>query len=182
VSIPIFVTESALPQSIGDLNFKNVEIYEDSRLGASVAYDMHDDVVADVYLYDFGINDIPNDVEAPEVLEYFQGAYHDLLRAADRGIYLNLQVRVSKYLHWPPTAVRPFCLWAAFSFSEEPSEAFPQGAQSVSHLALRTDRGHINKVRFTYPADPATEDQNFERFINFYTLWTAAVQDFGLLK
>jgi hypothetical protein len=175
------VTEAALPRAIGELAFQSVEIYTDSRLGASATYMLSPSVVADVYLYDFG-REISQDVESPEILEYFQGAYHDILRAADQGIYQDLQVKVSKYLHLPPTADQPFCLWAAFAFRQAPTAQFPAGEECISHLVLRPDRGYINKLRFTYPSNPTTEDQSFEQFLNFFRDWTAVVQNFGLLK
>jgi hypothetical protein len=44
----------------------------------------------------------------------------------------------------------------------------------MSHLALRTDRGYINKVRFTYPE--SMEASAFPAFLTFLQEWTHAVQ------
>jgi hypothetical protein len=98
--------------------------------------------------------------------------------AAKQGAYRDLIVRASQYLHLPPTAPDPFCLWAVFSYRQAPGPGVIFLGKCVSHLALRIDRGYINKVRFTYPEEQQEEKADFERFLAFLTEWTVRVQEF----
>lgn len=74
---------------------------------------------------------------------------------------------------------------ASFAFSRNPKApipvVFPQKdgfvqdvGRVVSHLALRTDRGYINKVRFNQPEDAG--EAGFAGFVAFTVEWTQAVQ------
>lgn len=66
----------------------------------------------------------------------------------------------------PPDAAGPLCLCASFAYSQNAGAPVPvvfpgridtpiinDVGRLVSHMALRTDRGYINKVRFNYLED-----------------------------
>ncbi len=177
--IPVFLNESSLPRVIGGLAFEGVDIYPDQRLGIKVRYGTGADLKADAFLYNHGHNDIPVNLRSEDVGNWFQEAYQNVQMAADQGLYLDLDIRASQFLHLPPDAPDPFCLWGVFAYRQAPSPLVSFLGTRISHLALRTDRGYINKVRFTYPEMEKDEEANFGRFLAFLVEWTFAVQEFG---
>lgn len=178
--IPIFGDESALPRTLAGLNFEQVEIYPDPRLGVSARYGNPAGVKADVYLYDLGRKDIPADLRSEAVMGWFQEACQNVFMMVERGVYLDLETRVSQYLHLPPDAADPFCLWACFAYRQAPQPGVTYTGVRVSNLALRTDRGLINKLRYTYPDTPEMKDTGLRGFLMFLLEWTLAVQSFGV--
>lgn len=176
-AIPLFGDESQLPAIIGGLAFEHVEYYPDPRLGVGIRYGTPTTAKVDAYLYDFGRADIPDDLRSPQVVEWFQEACQGVLVAAERGLYRDFEVLASQYLHLPPDAPDPFCLLASFAYRQVPGPDIPEvtfAGRRVSNLALRTDRGYINKVRYTYPEDAG--EAGFAGFLAFVAEWTEAVQ------
>jgi len=180
--IPVFVNESSLPRVIGGLPLSGVESHPDRNIGMSARYGVGADMRADVYLYDEGHNDIPSDLGSQDVLRFFQEACGAVDAAAKQGVYLDFEILATRFLHIPSDAPNPFCLWGVFTYRLPSSQGVSYLGTRVSHLALRTDRGYINKVRFTYPQDEdeGVEEINFDRFKSFLVEWSIAVQEFGL--
>lgn len=174
MSIPIFGNESLIPPSIGPLSLEDIEIYPDPRLGARIRY-ASEIVRADTYLYDQGVFDIPEDLRSEVVWDLYAQAYLDVLRMAEAGMYLDLESQPPGFLHLPRDAADPFCIWAVFVYRQPlgPGVEFP--GRSVSHLALRTDRGYVNKVRYTYPEDEGLADKRYGGFLAFFVEWTAVL-------
>jgi hypothetical protein len=111
------------------------------------------------------------------VVEWFQEACQGVTMAAERGLYRDFEVLASQYLHLQPDAPHPFCLWASFVFRQVPGPGIPLVSfpgRCVSNMALRTDRGYINKVRYTYPEE--TAEDGFAGFLAFLAEWTEFVQ------
>jgi len=172
--VPIFSDELQLPHRLAGLDYAELEVYSDQQLGARIRYTNASGVKADAYLYNLGLTSIPTDLRATEVVKWFREACNDVFRYGQEGHYLDLQVRASRYLHIPQNAPEPFCLWAAFQYRQAPGPETAFEGQRMSHLALRTDRGYINKVRFTYPE--SMEASAFPVFLAFLQEWTHAVQ------
>jgi hypothetical protein len=173
--LPLFKVESRLPKTVGTLRYHETTIFEDPKMGVQFRYASPEGVKADIYLYNFGLKDIPDDITSPRVTEFFQAACNDVRAVAQRGILLDLEVKASQYLHLPENAPLPLYLWAAFYYRQAPGPFTDYEGMRYSHLALRTDNGYINKVRYTYPdtlAESAAEDLLF-----FLADWYNAVQD-----
>lgn len=156
-AIPLFGTERALPRQVGALEFQDVSHFDDERLGVQVRYGSPEGTKADVYLYDLGVPNIPDDLGAPEVMEFFQMSCRDVLAAAHQGVLLDFELKTSQYLFLPDDAPAPLYLWAAFYYRQAPGPFTVLEGMRYSHLALRTDRGYINKVRYTYPETLAAD-------------------------
>jgi hypothetical protein len=177
--IPIFRVEASLPPVCGGLLFSVVEIFQDPRLGAAIHYQSPASVRADAYLYNLGLPDIPVDLRSPDVHEWFQRAWQEILFMFENKRYLDFKPLTFQFLHVPPDAPEPFCLWAAFSYRQPPGpEIFFTGRQ-ISHLTLRTDLGFINKVRYSYPDIEEIKEAQFRDFLAFLFEWTTAVQEFS---
>jgi hypothetical protein len=174
MSIPIFGSEQDLPQTLGLVQYAGLERFEDADLGVKLRYVGNDYVKADVYLYDLGRSDIPTDISGDAVQELFREACAEVLLAAEQGLYCDLELHASQYLHIPDTAPEPMYLWAVFAYRQAAGPGTAYEGPRYSHLALRTDRGYINKVRYTYPA--ATVQLAEPGLIPLLTDWHAAVQ------
>lgn len=186
-AIPIFGSEGQIPASIAGLGLEGVERYPDPRLGVMIRYGIPPWVKADAYLYDMGLSDIPGDLESPQVIELFQESLRGVTMAAEQGIYRDFEVLQSGYITLPPDAPEPLCLCASFAYTQNAGASvpvvFPDRTDTpvisdigrlVSHMAFRTDRGYINKVRFNYPEDAG--EGGFAGFLNFLVEWTKLVQ------
>ncbi len=176
--IPIFVVEASLPPICGGLFLCDVKVLEDPRLGVAIRYQA-ENVHADTFLYDLGLPDIPMDLRSSDVHEWFQKAWQDILLVSEREHYRDFQPLAFQFLHLPPEAPEPFCLWAAFSYRSVVDPQASSAGRTVSHLTLRTDLGFINKVRYSYSEDEQLKEAQFHAFLFFLLEWTAAVQEFS---
>jgi hypothetical protein len=206
-TIPVFGGEDRVPGSVAGLNLIDVIRYEDPRMGAEFRYGFPPICKADAYLYDMGLTGIPEDLRAQPVLEAFRQSYDGVMQTARIGITRDLEELGTSILTLPDEPSTPFCYYASFAYrqNEQPPHV-PRGliadedreyvASDIgrvrSHLAVRADRGFINKIRFTYveratePSylgiDPAElpehlrNDVAFAGFWNFLLAWTRAVQ------
>jgi hypothetical protein len=173
-TIPLFKSEQFLPQKVGLLQYQDVIQFDDDRMGVQIRYGLPNGVKADVYLYDLGLTDIPSDIMSPDVQEFFQAACGDVLTAAERGMLLDLEIKASQYLSLPDDAPIPMYLWAAFYYRQSPGPFTQIEGMRYSHLAVRTDKGYINKVRYTYP-EALAQDASIG-LVSFLMDWHKAVQ------
>jgi hypothetical protein len=176
--IPVFKNENWIPPVIADLYFKGIQIYPDDRLGVQIRYGNGRNIRADGILYDLGLDKISTDLYSPQVIDWFEEACNDIQRFSDQGFYQELELRLVQYLHFPIDNPLPFFLWAVFSYYDTPGLKLLCYEKQTSHLALRTDRGYINKVRYTYPEIEKTEESDLQQFFNFLFEWTYTVQEF----
>jgi hypothetical protein len=175
--IPIFGDRPSVPGHVGGLELDEIQTWRDRRLGASFGYS-GDDVKARAYLYNLGLTNIPTDLRSGEVQAFFKQAYMDILRVAKRGNYQNLELSEPQLLYLPDDA-EPFCLWAKFGYRHTPESGVGFTGPCASHLALRTDGGFINKVRYTYPVTDEGENAGSKSLLAFMVEWTVFVQAFG---
>lgn len=184
-AIPVFGTEDRLPARVAGLNLEGVEQYPDPRLGVMVRYGIPPLIKADAYLYDLGLTDIPDDLESPQVETLFEESLQGVTTAAEQGVYLDFELLGSGYIKLPPESPEPFFLGATFSYRQNPKASVPvvfpgtdgtvhDVGRIVSHMALRVDRGYINKVRFNHPEEAG--DAGFTLFLGFVMEWTESVQ------
>lgn len=177
--IPVFGVESSIPLKCGGLSFNSVNYYDDPRLGIGIRYNGPELIYADAYLYDLGLSFITNDITSPEVIQWFQEACHGILRHAEMGSYLNLENVDSQFLYFPKDDPQPFWHWASFIYNPARGPDIGFTGKLMSHIALRTDRGFINKVRFSYPYTKEESEVGTRWFFAFLIDWTLAVQNFN---
>ena len=184
-AIPVFGTEDRLPSRVAGLRLESVDQYPDPALGVMFRYGIPPVVKADAYLYDMGLSDIPEDLSSPLVVQLFEESLRGVTMVADQGAYLDFEILGSGYLNLPPESPEPFCLGASFAYRQNPKGPIPivfpdkpgiinDVGRVVSHMALRTDRGYINKVRYNHPEDVGKA--GFAGFLGFTMEWTQAVQ------
>jgi hypothetical protein len=170
---PIFNEERFVPRHVGSLQFQDVIRFDQESLGVQIRYDSPDGVKADVYLYDLGLTDISSDIQSPRVDDFFQQAAGSVLLAAEHGLLLDFEIKDSRYLVLPVTDPEPTYLSAVFYYRQAPGPHNHYDGMRYSHLAVRTDGGYVNKVRYTYPE---TVGDAQEDVILFLTEWYIAVR------
>lgn len=184
-AIPVFGSEDRIPSSIAGLGLEGIERYQDPKLGVMIRYGIAPWIKADAYLYDMGLADISEDIESPQVIGLFEESLQGVLMAAGQGLYRDFEILRTGSITVPPDADKPLCLCASFAYRQNADAPIPAALQQrdavindvgklVSHMALRTDRGYINKVRFNHPEDAG--EAGFTGFINFLVEWTNLVQ------
>jgi hypothetical protein len=173
-SLPVFQAEERVPARLGELDLLGATVYPDERLGAGFRYAGGDHVKADAYLYNPTEAPLPADLRHPLLAGLFRAAINEVIAAARHGVYLDLDVTASHYLHVPEGAPEPFCFLAAFRYRQPPGEGVDFTGPCASFLALRVDAGLVNKVRYTFPAD--REARQMPAFLMFLTGWVSAVQ------
>lgn len=176
--LPIFGKESRLPAGVAGLRLAGVDYYPEQALGVGIKFH-GPGTNATVYLYNFGLTDVPADLRSDQVVGWFRSACNDVARAAGEGVYQDLELRTSQYLAVDAGATEPLGLWAAFAYAQAPAASEEAAQRRVSHVFLRTDRGYINKVRYTHP--DTEDDQALHRFMAFVAEWTAIVQSIPAL-
>lgn len=174
-TIPIFGDESHLPESVAGLPFCGLTVCPDPKLGVVIGYGLPQIVSVTSYLYDMGVAGIPEDLRSPDVVQFFEEAVHSVSSVAKRGLYVDFEILATEYLHVPPYSAESW-LWAAFSYVENPNEKpDAKSVKQVSYLALRTDEGYINKVRFT--TDYGREPAAYVTFLRFLVSWRDAIAE-----
>ena len=174
--LPIFGTEANLPRRLGRLSFEGVEVYPDARLGLGIRYaDQEAGIKADCSLYDLGLKDLPSDLRAPEVLALFRQACDEVVKAAERGWYHDLELRASDYLNMADEGPEPVFLFASFSYRQAGGPDTRFTGPRLSHLALRIDGGIINRVRYT-SLQGENDEQAYQDCLRFLQDWLRTVQ------
>lgn len=128
---------------------------------------------------------IKADADLYDMVHSFEESLRGVAMAAEQGSYRDFKALGSGYISFPPGSPESFCLGASFAYRQNPEAPVPvvvpekdgvvqDVGRIVSHMALRTDRGDINKVRFNDPEDAG--DAGFAGFMAFTVEWTQAVQ------
>jgi hypothetical protein len=190
-AIPVFGSKDRIPTQIDHLSLEGVDQYPDPKLGVMVRYGIPPLVKVDAYLYDMGLSEISEDLESPQVIQLFQESLQTVVMAAEQGLYLDFEILNSGYVRVPQDAAEPLCLCASFTYRLNSNAPLPKVGipakegtgvindigRLTSHLALRIDRGYINKVRFNHPEELG--ERGFGGFLRFVMEWTNAVQTAG---
>ena len=87
-------------------------------------------------------------------------------------------MRASEYLNLPEVGPEPHFLFATFCYRQAGGPDTQFTGPRVSHLALRIDRGLIDKVRYTYLQGPGDEE-SYQDCLRFLRDWLAAVTSSG---
>jgi hypothetical protein len=109
------------------------------------------------------------------MFELFKGAYQDIFRAVEMGMYEDLAIVTPQIQYFPNDGSEPMYLWATFRYKQSSWSSVPGVGFRISHLLMRTDGGYINKVRYTYPEE-LEEDNQLDMNL-FLIEWFAAVPE-----
>ena len=152
-------TGIAFPETLGSLPRQKAHRYKDPKLGMAVAYHDKSILRANVYVYDFGEEDIADGVASEAVKEQFALARKDIENAAARDYYKDLEKLAEATAEvQTPGGPRSF-LSASFRYAQAPGPRVRFLGTNVSHLLLTGYRGKFVKVRFTYPEEKKAEGE-----------------------
>lgn len=135
-----------LPQNIGPLRYNGENRYSDRRLGRSFGYNASG-ISLSIYVYDYGIKDIPDGADSTALCEQYEGAKREIERG---GNYENVKFRgeVSRPLNDAPQA--PRTREAVYEFDRN-------GVHALSVLWFLAADGHFLKLRLSLRAEVADE-------------------------
>ena len=144
-------TGISFPRYLGGLRRGTIRNFERQQpgLGISVAYNAEPGVAATIYVYNYGLENIPNSVQQAEVTNQISQAERDLYEMEKRGRYKSV-VKLSEGVVPLGRAEAPLARWAYFSLNME-------GIDTLSHLYLAVYKSHFIKIRFSYPGEEETE-------------------------
>lgn len=144
----------SLPLEIASFRRGHTTCYEmqSPGLGYSVAYnDALNGRIATIYVYDFGMTDIPACLTHPEVIEQFERSLSDVM-GSDEALARRSELR-HRFSMGDPTSGKGF-LGAILSLADEDRE-------SMSSVFLTIIDGRFVKLRLTVPANDDAFDQTF---------------------
>jgi hypothetical protein len=141
-----------LPRKIGNfIAEKEILFYQNQKLGASLGYNTPQNIIATIYVYDLGKNDIPDGIDSNIVKSAYKQALSDIKYSESVGEYQNV-----KLLHDEPTDIslnsREYVRFLCAVFSYDKKDKREDNIQPVqSELYMTGKRNHIFKIRVTYP-------------------------------
>ncbi len=164
---------------IGGLGLEDIHEYADPGNGTSFRYGLGvgHRVKADAYLYDLQLPSVPSDFDDPLVASLFEQSCAAImasvrlgqleLLSAARTMVLPVRLAEAEDVPWHVAAMR------YRQVAQDQPE--PEGAK-LSILALRTDRGYINKVRLTLEDTEETREIAFGALHRFLSEWLLALR------
>jgi len=176
--LPVFGVEASIPAQCAGLVYHSVNYYDDPRLGIGIRYDGPAYIHADTYLYNMGRPYITDDLMSPQVIHWFLEACDSITKHAEMEAYQNIEVLECRILNFPKDDPQPFWHYASFTYKRADEEGSIYTDPLISHIALRIDRGFINKVWFSYPNTVELSEVGIRGFFDFLIEWTLTVQNF----
>lgn len=135
-----------LPQNIGPLRYNGENRYSDRRLGRSFGYNASG-ISLSIYVYDYGIKDIPDGADSTALCEQYEGAKREIERG---GNYENVIFRGEASRALRDAAGSPVAREAVYEFDRH-------GVHAISVLWLISFDGHFFKLRLSLRAELADE-------------------------
>jgi hypothetical protein len=128
------------PETIGSFYYENNHVYDTPEQGYSLRYRGLVGAAADIYVYDFGFEDIPDGIDSDIIQYSFEEAVSSISAKVDTGDYL--QGRDYDLPYELPADFLSRCFLLEFS----------QDNWKQSCLLVRGMNGKIFKVRISVPA------------------------------
>lgn len=132
-----------------------------------------ENVFATNYLYEGEHGLVTKDTITQRVDHAFTAALHEIEDASRDGTYSDFEVLKYGGLSLSPDPDEMTWLWAALRYRIlilEPDQQF----DAISHVALRVDAGHLNKIRFTYP-DTLKPEVGYRNFLRYLYEWKISI-------
>jgi hypothetical protein len=143
-----------MPDRIGPLAYTGKPgSWPDKRLGQSYAYTAPG-IQLDIYVYDAGVQNIPEGATSRPVCEQFEGAKLDILRGGYKDVVLKREQLARMGASQDPPLAR-----------EAVFEAVMRDVPSISHVWITGAAGNFIKLRFTINAKLSYELEDARRAV-----------------
>jgi hypothetical protein len=146
----------SMPSVLGGLAREGGRDYDDPAYGASTTY-RGAAGTATLYVYDMGLDDIPEDIDAPVVRAAFESARAELQSAVDLGLYARVDEVSRDDLTFSAIWRHVRFLHAGYEVEVKPADGQP-AERHATHIYLTAHRGQFVKLRFSCPADADAKD------------------------
>jgi hypothetical protein len=124
----------------------DVHRFEQAGLGYSIDYRAAGGVRVSLYVFDFGLKEIPDGPFSPVARQVFDQAKGDIRRAKEQGIYQDAVELSNEVVLLGDDAEGPLLRKATFQLRRN-------DADHVSYIYVTGHKNHFFKVRVTLPAD-----------------------------
>lgn len=135
-----------LPQNIGPLRYSAENRFSDRRMGGAFAYNTSG-ISLNIYVYDYGMRDIPDGPDSVAVCEQFESAKREI---EEGGNYQNVSLRGEFSRAMKAGDAPPVAREAVYEFDRN-------GIHAVSALWVTAADGYFFKLRLSLRAEVADE-------------------------
>jgi len=146
-------TGISFPGSLGEMKRGEITDFEkrEQGLGVGIGYAGPGHVVANIYVYNFRLRSIPDNVQSEPVMSHFLQVESDIYAEEKKGKYMAVQKLSEGLVPLGEAVPAPRALSSHFSFIAI------DGVARLSHLYLAVYKNHFIKIRFTYPKEQESE-------------------------
>jgi len=133
--------------------------YDSPELGVSYRYAGHPLPIADIYLYDQGLNNLGTGIDQA-VRTHFEEVTNEILLMEKTGFYQSVK-KVSEGETAIGNGARKLpALSAVFTYSIAPGKGVAYTGLRASHVLLTSYKGQFLKIQFTYPKNQGSEGRS----------------------
>lgn len=147
-TVKLLPSKFRLAQNIGPLRYSGENRYSDRRLGKSFGYNTSG-ISLTIYVYDYGIRDIPDGPDSVAACEQFESAKREIEYG---GNYQNVQLRHEVSRRMQDIAGAPLAREAMYEFDRN-------GVHAISMLWLTAADGYFVKLRLSLRREVADEQE-----------------------
>ena len=151
------------PGKLGGFVLTKTDTYEQKALGTSLRYEDADRAKVNVFIYDMGIPDLPDDINAEVVKQHVQQMTADIYTLEKRGEYVGVKelldgtVQMGKLRGW----------FKVFEYSQKGDPGASGGPTRKSYAVLTVSQKNFIKVRVTcWASDGMRADRKLREFLD----------------
>jgi hypothetical protein len=138
-------TGLSFPASIGDLSRDRCKEFPEAGLGVLIRYVKGDAVLADLFVYNMGVQEIPSDANGDAIVQQADKALEDVRYFEKQGHYLGLKVESRGVVPLTADAKGPKAQRIAMTFGAG-------DAQFTTFIYVTGYKNRFIKLRFTCPS------------------------------
>ncbi len=145
-------TGMVFPSRLGGLIYQGTESFEQQEFGVAVRYQGPQLLKADVFLYNLGLQRIPNGIDSELIKRHFESVSQDVVNAEKRGWYASLVEVGSGTVALGDSRGGHRALYRCFEYDQNPGPTTASTQRRRSYVILTGYQNHFVKIRFTFLA------------------------------
>ena len=139
---------ASLPAQVKTFTAEAPQAYEDKRFGVSIGYNDPSGTSITLYLYDLGVQDIPDGISSEIIRRAKEEAIGEVKEVEKLGIYSHIEVATDKEIDFGLDAGKTLkMLYVSFSYSLKNQYFLP----IFSDMYLTGFKGYLCKIRISRP-------------------------------